>query len=178
MLKAGIVIFMLVVALYTVSRKRPLEAILGRTILGTLAVALYAAYKAPDVALAEGLLGVALSTFIYITAFKSLGKIRLGWGVPPDETTQYIQKRLIEYAQAKGYEVELVQYQKIEKALEALEEGYLDALYSFSPLPHRSTVEAFPLDGETTKTVLLFSKKSDLIQVFRGFWCQESEEKP
>jgi putative multicomponent Na+:H+ antiporter subunit B len=175
MLKIGIVVFMLAAAFYTVTRKRPLEAIFGRTILGTLAVALYAACKAPDVALAEGLLGMALSTFVYITAFKSLGRIRIGCLVPQDTVSREIQNLLEQYARAKGYEVELVNYQAIQKATEALEEGYLDLIYSTAFPLSRPDLEVLPIKGKT-EAVLILPKKSDLTKLFQAFSCNIGEE--
>jgi len=175
MLKIGIVVFMLVTAFYTVTRKRPLEAIFGRTILGTLAVALYVTYKAPDVALAEGLLGVALSTFVYITAFKSLGRIRIGCFASQDTVSREIQDLLEQYARAKGYEVELINYQTIQKAIEALEEGYLDLIYSTSSPPSRANLEVLSI-RERVDAVLVFLRKSDLVKLFQAFLCDIGEK--
>lgn len=169
MLRIAIVVFMLVVALYTVTRRRPFEAIFGRTILGTFAIALYATSQAPDVALVEALLGVVLSTFVYITAFKAIGRVRAGYVAVGEEILQGLRERV----HRRGYEVEFVKYgeEKLPVALKALEEGYLDILVSsleISPSPARVV---FPGEFDGMRVFVACSRRGDLLTLVQSVAC-------
>lgn len=128
-------ILILILALYTVTRKKPLEAIFGRTILSMVAVLLYVISAAPDVALAEALLGVVLSTFVYITLFRRMGKIRIG--VVPvhslfeklGNTYRGLEYELVStYARQNGYEIEITEYADQKELISSFVEGQVDMI--------------------------------------------------
>jgi putative multicomponent Na+:H+ antiporter subunit B len=66
-------------SLITVIQKKPLHAVLMRTAVSILCVGAYILMAAPDVALAEAMLGVLLTTFIYIMAIKISTIITVGY---------------------------------------------------------------------------------------------------
>ncbi len=124
---------MVALAILTVSQKHPLNAVLLRLALSVLAVGAYALYSAPDVALAEAMLGSLLTTFVYILMIRSPVKIRVGyvpvrilfeehhWGL--DGLFKEIVERFARY---RGYEIDYVRFEDVEEMLESLESGYVD----------------------------------------------------
>ncbi len=122
-----------VVAVFTVLQKHPLNAVMLRLVLSVLAVGVYTAFMAPDVALAEAMLGSLLTTFVYILMIRSPVRIRVGyvpvrilfeehhWGLDG------MFKEVVEkFARYRGYEVEYVRFENVEEMLASFESGYVD----------------------------------------------------
>ena len=63
------------VAVFALSRHRPLTGIIGMGVLSFLLAAVYALQGAPDVAVAEAAIGAALVTLIYVLAVRRAGRL-------------------------------------------------------------------------------------------------------
>lgn len=63
------------IVFFIIFNKKTFTSFLYRTILSVLMVAVYVVYSAPDVALAEAMLGALLTTFVYLLVFKIHSKI-------------------------------------------------------------------------------------------------------
>ena len=125
---------MVIMSVFVIFQSNPTRAVLLRLTLSILAIAAYMLYMAPDVALAEAMLGSLLTTFLYILMLKSPVTIRVGyvpsrflieehpWGMDG------ISKELIDlFAKRNGYDVEYVRFESAGELVESLESGYLDA---------------------------------------------------
>lgn len=64
-----------VVAVFALSRQRPLTGIIAMGVLSFLFAAVYALQGAPDVAVAEAAIGAALVTLIYVLAVRRTGRL-------------------------------------------------------------------------------------------------------
>ena len=124
---------MVVMSLFTVFQSNPTRAVLLRITLSILAIAAYMLYMAPDVALAEAMLGSLLTTFLYILMLRSPVTIRVGyvpsrflieehpWGMDG------IFKELIDiFSKKSGYDVEYIRFESVDELVESLKSGYLD----------------------------------------------------
>ncbi len=124
---------MVAVSFFVIIQSNPTRAVLLRITLSILAIAAYMLYMAPDVALAEAMLGSLLTTFLYILMLKSPVSIRVGyvpsrflieehpWGMDG------IFKELIDlFSKKNGYDVEYIRFKSVDELVEALESGYLD----------------------------------------------------
>ena len=124
---------MVVLALLTVLQRRPIHSVITRMALSVLAILAYYLLMAPDVALAEAMLGGLLTTFIYVSMLRNPVKIRVGyvpvriifeehpWGM--DGIAAEIVRR---FARSMGYDLEYVRFESVEDLLESLESGYVD----------------------------------------------------
>lgn len=63
------------IAVFALSRRRPLTGIVGMGVLSFLLAAAYALQGAPDVAVAEAAIGAALVTLIYVLAVRRTGRL-------------------------------------------------------------------------------------------------------
>ena len=124
---------MVVLALLTVLQKRPVHSVITRMALSIFAILAYYLLMAPDVALAEAMLGGLLTTFIYVSMLRNPVRIRVGyvpvriifeehpWG--KDGIAAEIVRK---FARSMGYDVEYVRFESVEDLLESLESGYVD----------------------------------------------------
>lgn len=134
-MKAGTLLMWLMffLALMTVIQRNPFHAVLMRMALSAVAVGAYALYLAPDVAIAEAMLGAILTTFVYILILKVPGRIRVGyvpvrflfeehsWGF---EGIQY--EIINKFAKDYGYKLEYERFENLDDLVDALESGYVD----------------------------------------------------
>lgn len=63
-------IFLIAAALFAISQKNLLMAVLGSSVVSLILSIFFFILHAPDVALTEAAIGVALSTFIFIIALR------------------------------------------------------------------------------------------------------------
>ncbi len=101
--------------------------------MSILAVVTYAFFMAPDVALAEAMVGALLMTFVYVLLLRTPGTLRIGYVPTPilfeerpygyDGLEYEIVKR---YASVRGYEVEYIKFEDRKELIEAFEEEYVD----------------------------------------------------
>ncbi|WP_448535382.1 hydrogenase subunit MbhD domain-containing protein [Pseudothermotoga sp.] len=132
-------LLMLFFTIYTVTRTKPMDAVFGRTAMSTAAVLLFVLAAAFDVAIVEALLGVFLSTFLYITIFKRTGTLRVGFisseGLFQRSEAGYsgkVYELLIGFAREYKYEIQLVEYGGFEEMLRAIREDYIGI--AFGPI--------------------------------------------
>ena len=124
---------MVVVSVFVILQSDPTRAVLLRLSLSILAIGAYMLYMAPDVALAEAMLGSLLTTFVYILMLKSPVVMRVGytpskylieehpWGMDG------IFKELVDlFSKERGYDVEYVRFESTEDLVESFNSGYLD----------------------------------------------------
>ena len=124
---------MIAVAFYTVIQKRFIQGILGRTALSILAVVLYVLFGAPDVAIAEALLGALLTTFVYILVIKNPGVVTVGMAPvrvlfeKRGEVYMGLEYEVISrFCKEYGYILKIMEFEKPEEVMEAVEEGIVD----------------------------------------------------
>ncbi len=65
-----LVIIMIVAAIFSITRKDLIVAVIGTSVISVILSALFYLLQAPDVALTEAAIGVALSTIIFVIAIK------------------------------------------------------------------------------------------------------------
>ncbi len=124
---------MVVISIFVILQSDPTRAVLLRLSLSILAIGSYMLYMAPDVALAEAMLGSLLTTFVYILMLKSPVVIRVGytpskylieehpWGMDG------IFKELVNlFSKEMGYDVKYVRFESTEDLVESFKSGYLD----------------------------------------------------
>ena len=124
---------MVFLALETVVQKRPLRGVLVRVALSVFAVLTYAFYMAPDVALAEAMVGALLMTFVYVLLLRTPGTLRVGYVPTPilfeerpygyDGLEHEIVRR---YASTRGYTLEYTRFDDPEDLKRAFEEEFVD----------------------------------------------------
>jgi len=131
--KEAIILLMIAVAFYTVIQKRFIQGILGRTALSILAVVLYVLFGAPDVAIAEALLGALLTTFVYILVIKNPGVVTVGMAPvrvlfeKRGEVYMGLEYEVISrFCKEYGYILKIMEFEKPEEVMEAVEEGIVD----------------------------------------------------
>ncbi len=125
---------MVTIALATLFQKSVLRAVMLRLVLSILAVALYTVYMAPDVGLAEAMIGALLMTYVYMLLIKSPRSIIVGvvplkilfekhpWGF---DGIEYVL--LERFAKSHGYSLEIIEYENESDLLESLKNGEIDA---------------------------------------------------
>lgn len=114
------------------------NSFLYRTILSVLMVAIYTLYLAPDVALAEAMLGALLSTFVYLLTFKIHSKIKVVIVEIPIlcENHQNISVGLIpeilnDFAKKYNHKIEFIYEESISKVDKLLLSGEVDIAISY-----------------------------------------------
>lgn len=127
-------LLLLMFSLYTVTRRRPLIAALSKAIVSVSAASFYVLAAAPDVALAEALLGAMLSTFVYLIVLKSSGKLRIGVvlvsGLFERHGKRYVGLEydlLLSFVRNRLTDLEIIEYESTEEMIEDLKEGYIEA---------------------------------------------------
>jgi len=131
--REAIILSMLAIAFYTVFQKRFIQGVLGRTALSILAVALYVFLGAPDVAIAEALLGALLTTFVYILVIKNPGVLTVG--MTPvrvlfekrENAYMGLEYEVIHrFCKEYGYTLKIMEFERPEEVMEAVREGIVD----------------------------------------------------
>ena len=132
-MKEIIIILMLIIAIYTIFQKKFIQGIIGRTALSILAVVLYVFLGAPDVAIAEALLGALLTTFVYVLVIKNPGVLTLG--IAPvrilfekrENAYTGLEYEIINrFCEKYGYALKIMEFEKPEEVMEAVREGVVD----------------------------------------------------
>ncbi len=124
---------MVILSIFVIIQRNPTRAVLLRLALSVFAVATYLSFMAPDVALAEAMLGSLLTTFVYILMLKSPVSLRVGY-VPTKFLIEEhiwgmdgIMKEIVEkFAEKRGYSVEYVKFSSVEDLIRSVESGYID----------------------------------------------------
>ncbi len=168
---------MVAVSFFVIIQNNPTRAVLLRITLSILAIAAYMLYMAPDVALAEAMLGSLLTTFLYILMLKSPVSIRVGyvpsrflieehpWGMDG------IFKELIDlFSKKNGYDVEYIRFKSVDELVESLESGYLDI--ACGPI----TGKGFPI-LETRVFTLDSGEEKDFLSMKREDFYRIKESK-
>ena len=101
--------------------------------LSVLAVALYTALSAPDVALAEAMVGALLTTFVYVLLLRTPGTLRVGY-VPVRmlfEEHPYgfdgLEYEIVKlFASKHGYKLEFVKAESVDELKTLLKEKLID----------------------------------------------------
>ncbi|PLV59846.1 hydrogenase subunit MbhD domain-containing protein [Thermotoga sp. KOL6] len=133
MIERIVFLLMILISLYTVFTPIKLSSVVGRTALSILAVLLYVVLSAPDVAIAEALLGALLTTLVYITALKSRSEVKIGF-VPVrllfeklgDAFSGFEYELLKSFCEKYDYKMGFVEFSSIEELLDALNEEKID----------------------------------------------------
>ena len=159
---------MVAMSALVIIQNNPTRAVLSRLTLSILAIAAYMMYMAPDVALAEAMLGSLLTTFLYILMLKSPVTIRVGY-VPSKFLIEEhpwgmdgIFKDLIEmFSKKNGYDVEYIKFKSIDELVESLESGYLDV--ACGPITGKGfpvlETRIYTLENEEEKDFLSMEKR-------------------
>ncbi|QTA37596.1 DUF4040 domain-containing protein [Thermosipho ferrireducens] len=136
------VLFLLVAVLFAslaIIRIKPFHSFLWRTALSILAVAIYTLYFAPDVALAEAMLGALLTTFVYLLAIKIHSKVRVGIIVVPvicekygDSYVGIIPGIMEAFAKKYNHKIEYVEFEDYNQIAKAVNEAVIDIGISYS----------------------------------------------
>ncbi|MBO8160101.1 MAG: Na(+)/H(+) antiporter subunit B [Thermosipho sp. (in: Bacteria)] len=121
-IRSVFLILMISITLFAIFSRKPFNSFIFRTILSILAVGLYVLYFAPDVALAEAMLGALLTTFIYLLAFKIHSEIKVGIVKMPVICEKYqenfkgiIPEILNEFARKRNYKVHFIEVSDLNK---------------------------------------------------------------
>lgn len=173
-------IMMVICAVYTVSRKKPLEAVFGRTVLSVVAVFLYTVASGPDVALAEALLGVMLSTFVYVSLFRKLGSIRVGF-LPAEHLFEkkvdtyagLVYEILKTFAKKNGYDLEVISFNDTEELLSSFAEKNLE--FVCGPLVELTRSKFVTCYQITVDYGILVEYKTDITNKFSEFYKDLSD---
>ncbi|HDG61601.1 MAG: hypothetical protein B5M49_03015 [Thermotoga sp. 4484_232] len=131
--REAIILLMLAISFYTVFQKRFIQGVLGRTALSILAVALYVFLGAPDVAIAEALLGALLTTFVYILVIKNPGVLTVGmtpvrilFEKREDAYIGLEYEVIHRFCREYGYTLKIMEFERPEEVMEAVREGIVD----------------------------------------------------
>lgn len=126
------------VTIFIFFSNKTFNSFLYRTILSVLMVAIYTLYLAPDVALAEAMLGALLSTFVYLLTFKIHSKIKVVIVEIPIlcENHQNIPVGLIpeilnDFAKKYNHKIEFIYEESISKVDKLLLSGEVDIAISY-----------------------------------------------
>lgn len=124
---------MVLIAGVAIFSRKPFNSFIFRTILSILAVGLYVVYLAPDVALAEAMLGALLTTFIYLLAFKIHSEVKVGILILPIFCEKYqsmykgIVPEILElFAKQQNYKIKYIELKNMDEMLEYLNESRID----------------------------------------------------
>lgn len=173
-------IMMVICAVYTVSRKKPLEAVFGRTVLSVVAVFLYTVASGPDVALAEALLGVMLSTIVYVSLFRKLGAIRVGF-LPKERLFEkkddtyagLVYEILRVFAKKNGYDLVAISFSDTEELLSNFAEKNLEFICGpFVELTCSKFATCYQI---TADYGILVEYKTDIADKFSEFYRDISD---
>lgn len=185
MILAGLL--MVFFSVYTVTRTKPLDAVFGRMALSTVAVLLFVLASAFDVAIVEALLGVFLSTFLYITVFKRVGTVRVGFipteGLFEKHAERYsgkVYEILIKFVKEYKYELQLVEYEDFEEMCRALREDYISIAFgpvetSILPELQKNFLIFQMRSFEEKSQVMLIEKSGELSDRFFSFYERLSD---
>ncbi|MDK2885738.1 MAG: putative multicomponent Na+:H+ antiporter subunit [Thermosipho sp. (in: thermotogales)] len=118
---------------FAIFSKKAFNAFVYRTILSILVVGLYITYFAPDVALAEAMLGALLTTFIYLLAFKIHSEIKIGILILPVLCEKYqeyykgiIPEILEEFSKKYNYKIKFIELKDFDEIMNYLSDVKID----------------------------------------------------
>ena len=124
---------MIAISFYTIFTPARMFSVIGRTAISILATLLYTILAAPDVAIAEALLGALLTTLVYLIALKSRDRIKIGFTPVRllfekigEAFTGFEYELMKNFCEKYDYGVEFVEYSSLEELIEALNEGKID----------------------------------------------------
>ena len=113
-------------ALFTVLQKAPYAALISRGIMGGVAVMLYAALGAADVALTEALVGTLLSVILFAVTVRSTLVLRVGVLAPHTTTPEDSPAR--RFCTRHGLALRAMPYGSDKELRRALSDGYVDVV--------------------------------------------------
>lgn len=113
-------------ALFTVLQKAPYAALVSRGIMGGIAVLLYAALGAADVALTEALVGTLLTMILYAVTVRSTLILRLG--VLSSQSTTPADSPARRFCAKHRLALKTMPYGSDKELRRALSDGYVDVV--------------------------------------------------
>ncbi|MDK2786634.1 MAG: putative multicomponent Na+:H+ antiporter subunit [Thermotoga sp.] len=124
---------MIAISFYTIFTPVRMFSVIGRTTISVLATLLYAVLAAPDVAIAEALLGALLTTLVYLIALKSRDRIKVGFTPVRllfekigEGFTGFEYELVRSFCEKYDYGVEFVECDSLDELMKALNEGRID----------------------------------------------------
>jgi len=128
-----VLLSMITISFYTIFTPVRMFSVIGRTAISVLATLLYTVLAAPDVAIAEALLGALLTTLVYLIALKSRDRIKVGFTPVRllfekigEAFTGFEYELVKSFCEKYDYGMEFVEYDSLDDLMKALNDGRID----------------------------------------------------